>query len=435
MEHTLPANHDAERAVLGAMMLDEHAILQAGSMGLKPEHFVLDAHRRVFGAITSLQSSGTAVDLITVNNELGRRKEVEAVGGVAYLSSLTDGVPPRSNIEHHVSIIREKASQRSLILACQTAIACAVENTENAAFVLSGLEADLLRIREADAPTTNAHVSGFTREYWTDLLTRRERKGDIIGLPIGVLSVDRATGGIIPGDFTVIGARPGVGKTSLAVQSTCENCRQGHPVQWFSLEMKRKQLLNRIAVMESYVPAGLVKFASKLEQDHLNKIEETLGDVHRWPLWVDDSSGLMIDDLVARAVLAVKKHRVELIVVDHTNKIQAKGKSIEERHTNIAVALSRLAKDYAPVIALSQLARPEGHNIRMRPNMTELRGSGMYEAEAHTILLLHRGRDNQNQFTGEDEVIIEKQREGITGIKPVRFSPEFLRYDVREVSR
>lgn len=413
----LPANREAERVILGSILLNNAAFYEAVA-ALSPGDFSVDSHRSIYAAMTRLSASGSAVDDITLCNELENLKQLESVGGATYVSGLTVGLPLRPSIEHYVRIVKGKAQLRRLVYTCAAAAKRALD-APCADDALADLQQSLLDI-QADSPQQSVRRA----EHCVDdvlAAAKREREAtrDVLGLPTDISTVDAITSGICPGELWYCGARPSRGKSSLAAQMALRNAREGRGVHFVSIEMRRDQLLRRMAFMEASVPA--VRDLRNLRPEEFEKYKAALRRIAGMPLWIDDASTITIEQLVARAVLGVKRNHIELVIADYVQRVEARSSDEVDRIRRVSQGLTQLAKDYVPVVGLCQLARPSEHNVRRRPNMTELKGASWLEENAHTILLIHRDLDEQNQFTGVDEVIIEKARDGATGIEPVSF--------------
>lgn len=439
VESMLPVNIDAERTILGCVLMDGEAMIRIGDK-LRPDHFSLDSHRRIFSHFVEMQQAGTAIDTVTLMESLMRSSEFVAVGGATYTSGLTNdfsaGMARTMNLEHYIKIVRDKALARAIIHACNRAIQATVGQEEESTQYLDDLEHELLSLREDVSDGKLKHGADLFQAMMGELDRKRASDGEIHGLPIGISSLDRVTGGIENGELWIIGGRPGSGKTALAVQATITNCKERKRVGVFSIEMKGSQFMRRIAAQVAKIPGWKLKFPKNLTDDDLELLRRTEEFIRKnWNLWIDESSGISTVQLVSRAIVAAKRHSLDLMIIDHLGKVRGKGKNIEERATDVVDGVTQFAKDYCPVIALSQLSRPSDHNLCEHPNMTELRGSGMIEANAHAIMLVHRGRDKcTKQLNNEDEIIIDKQREGDTGPEPVTFDKDLLMFKPREVT-
>lgn len=409
---TMTANHDAERAILGSILIDNERFHEAAAE-LSPSHFHLDSHRRLFAAMYDLSAEGKAVDMITLLDHLGGRRELEAVGGAGYISSLTDGVPHMPSIAEYVGITRDKSKRRELLRALERGISYANDPTESTDKCLELIQDALLDI-EADSNKTKAqHVNRFTTEVFDSLAKMRKSNGEIIGLSTGISRLDSDTTGVRPGELWVIGGRAGEGKSSLALQIAMANTENGTPTAIFSIEMSKDQILQRAWAAESGVEAWKIRDPRRMNPDEWARATRTALKIAEQPLYIDDSSSLTTTELAARARLLIKQHKVELIIVDYVQIIDGEGRDERQRVTRISKALRQLAKDEnVGVIALSQLTRPRDGDTNRRPTKFDLKESGSLEADAHTVILIYRPTDNFNEFTGDDELIIGKQRNG-----------------------
>jgi replicative DNA helicase len=422
VEIKAPASIETERTILGAILLDNDVIHQA-SASLHPDDFYLDAHRRIFKRMLELE----AIDPVTLTERLQRHGELEAVGGVAYLSALVDRMPHTPNIEHYVRLVKEKSNLRSIIAAANRAVSMA-EGNEAAAEVISALEGDLLDLVEDRSKTrTLPEIAGA---FLSNLQTLREMpRNTTLGLSYGIESLDRFTTGIREADYTLIAGRSGNGKSALVRKIARENAKAGNPVAVFTPEVTGEQFFSMLVPLESHLPFFKVRDPRWLSKEDIAEIQSVTDRIMQWPLWIDDTSGITISELVAKAKLQIAKG-AKLIIVDYLQLVQAPGAKTERDRVNeISGGLRHLAKaTKVPVIALSQLARPNDRNPNERPTMFHLKESGNLEQDAYNILLLFRPVDD-NGFTGSDEIIIAKQRFGEAGtFVPVTFDKHRVTY-------
>lgn len=427
------ANLDAERAVLGAILLEErgaHLDMVLG-MGLCVEDFSLSAHREIFGAYLTLSESGRNQDLLSVVNELTNLGRLEAMGGLAYVSGLVDGVPERVSIKGPVKIVLEKSAKRKTAAACSAAHA-SLETGEPSQKVIGVLEETLLSIQSGSDGATIIPVAAYTDEALNEWLKLAESGQDLVGLSTGVDAIDLATCGMCPGELWLCGGRTGDGKSSLALQAVAANCRNGIPVGVFSFELSRKEILHRLWVAESNTPYQGIRRPRTISPEKREDIARSACDVGRWPLYIEDNSALNISQLTARARLMIRQHGVKLTVVDYVQLISATAQNERERITKVSNALRILAKETrVPVLAISQLARPRDGDENARPNKHSLKESGSLENDSHTIVLIYRPKEHNGEHRGEDELIIAKQRNGMTGSEPVYFDPRTLTFKPR----
>jgi replicative DNA helicase len=427
----LPASEEAERSILGAILLDGRAFNEAAEH-LKPGDFSLDSHRRVYACIVGLAASSKPIDLVLLVEEFRRQNELEAIGGAEYIAGLLDGVPDRPSIAHYVHIVKEKAQLRGLISSAQVAIARALDG-EQPAEVAGGLLQTVLDV-EAQAQMNHA-LTG--RDFMPEVLRELElqaQSGGLVGLPTGLDPLDMVTGGLRKGELIVIGALPGAGKTALACQIVAANAEVGNAVGGFSLEMSRWDLGKRFLSAVTAVSASKIRHPGHIKKDEWSALAIGAAEIAEWPIWFDDSGTISIPELLARARLFITRMKAKLIIVDYLQLVRADARDIRERVGKVADALRQLAKaERIPVVLLSQLRRPQ--NVNDPPTIIDLKESGDIEAHAHVVLLLHVPTAPDGRPTGEDTIIVAKNRNGAKGPVPVVFSPHKLRFYPRTMER
>jgi replicative DNA helicase len=429
-EGAILASIHAERTTLGAILLENSAFYDA-AQELRGEEFYLDSHRRVYACISRLMSRGSAADTTTVCEEFRATGELEAVGGIAYILELTDGIPRNFSISSYVRLIKEKASLREMCALGETLTNSAVEPGRTSEDLIDRTESRLLEIRAGrDSSLGNAAVDEMApllKRMWEE----KHRTGDLLGLPSGVAGLDLMTRGYQPGEITIIGAKSGVGKTSLLIQSAIANVSQGVPVLLFSLEMTRQQLLRRILCAVSGVPFPRVRDTKWATIQDMDSLTRAAVEIEKWPLHIVDASGISIEKIAAAARLAIRRHGVKLVGVDYVQIVNAPGRDERLRVAAISRGLTRLAKDeQVPVVVLSQLARPDRSNSNRRPTMSDLRESSQLENDAHCIVLAHREWDDEyGKLKSEGELIVAKQRSGETGAFPINYDRRTLTFE------
>jgi len=379
----------------------------------------------------SLRDTGSPIDMITLVEELDRRKEVEAIGGVAYLSSLIDGVPERPSIEYYVRIVLGKAQLRGLINVCQNAIAEAIEHTDEPEQILARTEQGLIQL-SAQSVGKKPFVTLSEASWPTYEAMHHAGEATIkTSLP----GLDRKTsGGIWQEEVCIIGGDPGSGKSALASQIAAENARIGKRGAIFSIEMKTGRLLRRLCYESGLLYSKLKHSPELLSPGDHAVLKETMDTAAGWPLAVNDASNLNPQAFAALARHAVLRDHADFVVLDHIQHMTQNMPGSDEisRVTKVSAVLRQIAKDYCPVIALSQLSRQNKEQRGQRPTMRDLKGSSSLEQDASVILLTWRPTDEQGEFTKEDEIIVAKNREGEPGIVPVRFEGAVMRYVQRE---
>ena len=336
-----------------------------------------------------------------------------------YVSGLLDGVPDRPSIRHYVKIVREKSAQRRLVHACNATIG-AIGDGCSSQEAIEGLGEKILQIQTGSDDAPAQRVVSFTDEVYNEWEKLADGSGDLIGLTTSLDCLDLATTGIRKGELWLIGGRTGDGKTALSLQIAAANCRKEIPVAMFSIEMAKGDLLQRLWSHEGKIPFQCVRYPRRLEPEV------------RWPLFVVEDSSLSIQKLVAKARLLIRQEKVQLLIVDYVQLISAPARDEKERLTKVSNALRALAKDTGvPVVAISQLSRPRDGSLNSRPNKFHLKESGSQENDSHVIILTYRPVDELGNPTGEDELIIAKQRHGPVSNERVRFESETLTFHER----
>jgi replicative DNA helicase len=370
---SLPANADAERSILGAVLLESKAYDEAAAHGLTSADLSLDSHQRIYAAMQSVAESGRPIDTVTLPAELDSRRELDRVGGYAYIADLVTGVPDRPSIKHYIRIVKEKAALRKLVHACNSTIGSIGEgcSSQNA---IEELGERILQVQTGSDAAPAQRVIAFSDQVYSEWEQLAEGHGDLIGLPTSLESLDIATTGIRKGELWVIGGRTGDGKTSLALQIAAANCRNGVPVGFFSIEMAKGDLLPRLWSHEGRISFQRIRYPRNLDFDTRQRVRQAMCDVAKWPLFVVEDSSLSIQKLVAKARLLIRQEKIQLIIVDYMQLVSAQAKEEKERLTKVSNALRSLAKDTGvPVVAISQLSRPKDSNQNLRPNKFHLK--------------------------------------------------------------
>jgi len=435
---SLPANVEAERSILGAILLDNFAYNQAAEH-LKTEDFSLDSHRRIYTRMVDLAESSRPIDMITLIEELERHKDLQSVGDVAYVSSLVDGVPDRPSIEHYVKIVRDKALLRGLIHAANSAIARAAEQTDSAEEVLSDAEAAIFQLWDKRIGRGFLGVQEIVRESFGSVDALLQRGQRITGLATHYTDLDEMTSGLQRSDLVIIAARPSVGKTAFAM-NIAENAaiEDGKVVGVFSLEMSREALLLRLLCSQARVDAHKMRTGS-LWQDDTRKVVRAMEQLAHAPIYIDDTPGISLSEMRAKARRLKQKEngKLDLIIVDYLQLMAGGGRRYENRTQEVSAisrGLKALAKELVvPVIALSQLSRaPESRGGDHRPQLADLRESGSIEQDADLVAFIFREeiyKQDDPDLQGRAEIIIAKQRNGPTGKIQLAFLKSCTRFE------
>ena len=430
---SLPANIEAERSILGAILLDNLAYNQAAEH-LKPEDFLLDSHRRIYSRMMDLAESSRAIDHLTLAEELQRHAEFEPIGGYAYISGLLDGVPDRPSIEHYIKIVRDKAMLRGIISISTAAIARASDQSDLAEDVLNDTEAQIFQLSEKRIGRGFMGVQEIVRESFGSIDALLQRGQRITGLATHFDELDSITCGLQRSDLVVIAARPSMGKTAFAM-NIAENAaiEDGKTVAVFSLEMSKEALLQRMLCSVAKVDSHKFRTGS-LWQDDTRKVQRAMEKLAQAPIFIDDTPGIAVGEMRAKARrLKQSKGALDLIVVDYLQLMSGGGRRFENRTQEVSAisrGLKALAKELAvPVVALSQLSRaPESRGGDHRPQLSDLRESGSIEQDADIVMFIFREevyKQDDPDLEGKAELIIGKQRNGPIGRVNLAFLKNF----------
>ena len=446
-ERGLPASIDAERSILGAILLENMCFNEAAER-LAAEDFALDSHKRIFARMTELMESSRAVDIVTLAEELARRKEVEAVGGVAYLASLTEGLPRRLSIEEYVRIVKDKSLLRQVIGICSSAIVEAGDQSVDALDILNSAESKLLEVTERGITNGFAGIPEIVRDSFGTIDNLYKQGHEVTGLATHFVDFDRMTSGLQPSELIIIAARPSMGKTAWAINIAQNAAIQGQKtVAVFSLEMSKESLLRRMLASQALVDSQKIQ-KGFLGRDEHDKLTVALADLVEAKIFIDDTPGISLTEMRAKIRrLKQMKGSLDLVVIDYLQLMSASpssgGARRYENRTQEVSAISRglkaLAKEMkVPVIALSQLSRAsEQRGGDKKPMLSDLRESGSIEQDADVVAFIHResyyDRDENGQPNPETEnkaeIIISKQRNGPTGSVHLAYVSRCTRFE------
>lgn len=421
-----------ERAVIGAMLLDSRAIEASGNLEISD--LQLDSHRTILTTIRRMHEQGTNADTVTVMNEMMRTNLLSSIGGAGYLADITSGIPRNFDVRPGVKAIREKSALRSILSLCEYTKA-RVESGEESSDILHDLQGRALEQQAAAVYVRPTPIAELVMATWEGMKHQREFSGEVLGIPTGIADLDRSTTGWRDGELTYVGALPGRGKTSFLLQAMYAAAVDGFGVGCISLEMRGVQLLRRLSIISSRLHAHKfrdVRLMNASEFDHAKKSLFGLAEI---PISICDQSGLKPAQISS---LARQMHAqgAKVIFIDFVQIIHEDGRERREAINRVSAALRDTCKHLnIPFVVASQLARRDSDPNR-RPTIQDLRESGNLEQDAHNVLLLYRPKDKSNgDWTGEDEIIIDKQREGVTGTVPVRYDERSLTYVAREESQ
>jgi replicative DNA helicase len=432
-ERTLPHSHEAERTVLGAVLVDNQAFNSAAEL-LTKEDFYRDAHRRIFDAMAALAERSQPIDLVTLKDELARESALEAVGGAPYLAALVDGVPRITNVEHWSRIIKEKAVLRNLIHAGNRIVQSCLEGEDEAAALLDQAEQSIFSIAEKRIRAGFQSMREIVKESFRTIDQLSQSKDVVTGLATGFVDIDEMTSGLQKGDLVIVAARPAMGKTSFCLNVAQHVAlRVGETVGLFSLEMSKEQLALRLLCADARIDAHRLR-TGKLNEKDWARLAKSYNDLSQSRLFIDDSATISPLEMRAKCRRLKAEHGLALIIVDYLQLVTSAGRSENRQQELSAISRSMkgLAKELAcPVIALSQLSRaPEARTDR-RPQLSDLRESGAIEQDADIVMFIYREEEYKptDENRGIAEIIIGKQRNGPTGSRKLAFIKEFTRFE------
>ena len=437
-ERTLPHNLEAEKSVLGAILIHNDAFNHAAEL-IDSRDFFRDAHRRIFDKMVMLSERSQAIDLITLKEELQRSGELEEVGGPAYIASLADGVPRSANVEHYARIVKEKATLRNLIHSANRILTTAYQAEEDADDILDGAERAIFeiaedRIREGFVPLRDLVQSSFAT-----IEKLQQHKGLVTGVPTGFADLDEMTSGLQPSDLVLVAARPSMGKTSFVLNIAQHvGIQTGMTVGFFSLEMSKEQLFMRMLTSEARIDAHRFRSGYLNEKDY-GRLSHALGTLAEARVFIDDTASIGVLEMRAKARRLQAEHGLHLLIIDYIQLMQGRGRfeSRQQELASISRSLKGLAKELkVPVVALSQLSRAPEARSDHRPQLSDLRESGALEQDADLVMFIYRDdqyrtEDGQPNQTAEGiaEIIVGKQRNGPTGVAKLAFIKEHTRFE------
>lgn len=434
VERSLPHNLDAERSVLGAILIQNDAYNLAVAV-VRPEDFYRDAHRRIFARVIDLAERGMAIDFVTLKEELTRAGELETVGGPAYVASLVDGVPRATNVEYYARIVKEKAILRSLIVAGNQIVAEAYQAEQDAAEVLDRAEHAIFQIAEGRVRTGFTSLYDIAQDSVEAIQKAHEEKQLITGVPTGFHDLDQLTSGLQRGDLIIVAARPSMGKTSLALNIAQHvGTHAKKTVGVFSLEMSKEQLFLRMLSSEAQIDGHALR-TGFLRRDDWGRLTTALGVLGQAKVYIDDTPSIGVLEMRAKARRLASEHGLDLLVIDYIQLMQGRGRF--DNRTQELGAISRSLKGLAkelnvPIVTLSQLSRAPESRSDHRPQLSDLRESGALEQDADVVFLIYR-EDVYNKEPGENEnvaeIIVAKQRNGPTDTVKLAFIRERTRFE------
>jgi replicative DNA helicase len=430
-ERVTPHSNEAERSVLGASMLGERALIEVAEK-VRPEDFYNKAHQEIFAAIMELHKNSGSVDSLTVSEELDKRGVLDMVGGRAYVAGLASDVPSIANAGEYAAIVAEKALLRDLIIASDDVISKSYADGTDAQSMLDYAEQQILEIAKGRQSRSFVALSDILLENMELINERSKTKGQITGVPTGLVDLDHKTSGLQKSDLIILAARPSMGKTAFSLCVAKNAAAKGNRVMIFSLEMSKEQLTQRFLAMEAMIDAQKLR-TGDLNAEDWKALSKAADALDKAPIFIDDTPGMKLMEMKNKCRRLKEKEGLDLVIVDYLQLMEMGGR-VESRQLEVA-ALSRQMKQMArelecPVIALSQLSRASEQRKDNRPILSDLRDSGAIEQDADVVLFLYRDEvyNPETERPGECEVIVAKQRNGPIGTVEVRWLAPYTKF-------
>ena len=433
-ERTLPHNLEAERSVLGAILVHNDAFNLAAQV-IDSRDFYRDAHRRIFDKMVALNERNHAIDFVTLKEELARGGDLDEVGGPAYVASLADGVPRATNVEYYARIVKEKSTLRNLIFAANKILTNAYEADQEPDLILDDAESAIFSVADDRLKAGFVPMRDLVKDNFPKIEQLFEQKRLITGVPSGFVDLDEMTRGLQPGDLVIVAARPSMGKTSLVLNMAQHVAMQpGHAVGFFSLEMSKESLFLRLLTSEAQIDSHRLMSGAIGQKDY-GRISHALESLSAMKLFIDDTASIGVLEMRAKARRLKGEHGLSLLIVDYIQLMSGRGR-FENRTLELG-AISRSLKGLAkeinvPIVVLSQLSRAPEARSDHRPQLSDLRESGALEQDADLVILIYRddvyNKDPNSPDAGTAELIVAKQRNGPTGVVKLAFLREQTRF-------
>ena len=437
-ERVPPQNIEAEQSVLGAMLIKKEAITQAQEL-LRPDDFYREAHRIVFETMLELAGDNEAVDLVTLTEALRKKEMLEKVGGISFITALANYVPTAANIVYHAQIVKEKSELRHLIDAATEIASAAYEATDDVKDIMDDAEKKILAVAANQTGGAFEPIRNIVIDTVGRVETLYENQGGLTGISTGFRDLDRDTSGLQKSDLILVAARPSMGKTAFTLNIATYAAMHGHTVAFFSLEMSKEQLVQRMLCSEGGIDSQRLR-TGQLEDADWDRLINTADRISKASIYIDDTAGINVMDLRSKARRLKAEHGLDLIVIDYLQLMQGRARSSSDNRqqeiSEISRSLKALARELdVPVVALSQLSRSVESRTVKKPMLSDLRESGSLEQDADIVMFLYREDyyDQETERKNITEVIIAKHRNGPIGTIELFFQKEFTKF--RDLSR
>ena len=429
-----PQNIEAEQAVLGAMLIKKEAISEVVTILIGTD-FYRDAHRIIFDAMLELFNKNEAVDLITITEQLRKNEQLDKVGGIAYVTSLANSVPTAANIEYHAKIVKEKGQLRHLINSATAIAGMGYEDNENVIDVMDKAEKMILEVAAKRGGGDFTPIKNILLDTFSKIEVLYASKGGITGTPTGFKDLDKLTSGLQPSDLILVAARPSMGKTAFTLNlATHIAVREKKAVAFFSLEMSKEQLVQRMLCSEGAIDSQRLRIG-ELDDKDWGKLISAADRLSTAPIFIDDTAGITVMELRSKARRLKTEYDLKLIVIDYLQLMQGSsskgGDNRQQEISEISRSLKALARELnVPVIALSQLSRSVESRQVKKPMLSDLRESGSLEQDADIVMFLYREDyyDPDTENKNITDVIIAKHRNGPVDTIQLFFHKQFTKF-------
>ena len=434
MERMPPASVEAEQAVLGAMLLKPDAVTTAAEE-LTADDFYRETHRLIFEAMMDLKERTEPVDLVTLTEQLKKADKLTKIGGIPALSLIANSVPTAANVQYHARIVREKAQLRSLIHAATEIAGAAYEDAEDVEDIMDSAEKCILEVASGKRSKDFVPLQDILLNTLEQIEARYSNKGSITGLPTGFTELDHLTAGLQKSDLILVAARPSMGKTAFTLNIAAHVVlRAKEPVAFFSLEMSKEQLVQRLICSEGRIDSQRLR-VGELEDKEWGDLIDTANRLSAAPLYIDDTPGITVMELRSKARRLKAEQGLSLIIIDYLQLMQGRtsksGDNRQQEISEISRSLKALARELnVPVVALSQLSRSVESRQIKRPMLSDLRESGSLEQDADIVMFLYREDyyDPETENKNITEVIIAKHRNGPVDTVELTFLKQFTKF-------
>ena len=433
LEKLPPQNLEAEMAVLGSMLMDEDAISSATEL-LDKDSFYKDTHKKIFEAIRDLYNANKAVDIITLTDELKRNLTLDEIGGASFLTALVNSVPTAANINHYVSIVKEKYILRTLINSATKIVSLCYGSEGNVDEVVDSAEKFIFEVSDRKSQVSYLHLKEIIKDSIENIDRLYQKKAHVTGIPTGFIDFDSKTSGLQESDLIVIAGRPSMGKSALALGiAEYAGVVEKIPLVFFSLEMSKEQLVQRMLCVHAKVDAHKVR-TGYLSPSDWPRLTAAAGKLSEAPIFIDDSPAISVMELRAKARRLKAHQDIKLIILDYMQLMRGSGhaENRQQEISDISRSLKSLARELdVPIVAISQLSRAVEARTDHRPQLSDLRESGAIEQDADVVVLILREEYYKPtpENEGIAEVIIAKQRNGPVGSMKLSFIKEYTRFE------